>query len=80
MNVINKWQKTGITFKNEVFECYYNAETYPDHPNHFDKRKCDGGGRDRPGLNRRKTGSVHAAIQCPCICVHAGQSTAHEDT
>lgn len=38
MNVINKWQKTGIIFKNEVLHVL-NAETYPDHPNSLEKRK-----------------------------------------
>lgn len=54
MNVINKWQKPGITFKNEVFECYHNAETYPDHPNHFDKIKCDGGEGTPPWVKQKK--------------------------
>lgn len=41
MNVINKWQKTGIIFKNEVLHVL-NAEIYPDHPNSLEK-SVDGG-------------------------------------
>lgn len=50
--------KTGIIFKNEVFECYYMAEMYFYHPNHLGKRQYGEG--TATGLRGRKTGNGHA--------------------